>query len=115
MLPNLMSNIQYVFMVCSVGRSLASLRSTRTRRNHIQCSLELLQLCDADGVWSHITICQNRMFAWPKDANVSSLPGALDVHEVDKNGDSFLRQLHRRHPSLIMSSFWQPGRPGGIA
>ena len=87
MLPNLPSNIQYIFIVRSFGRSLVSLKSTRARRNHIQRALELLRLCDANGVWSHIMIRQDRLLAWPEDADVSSLPGSIIVHEVNEEGD----------------------------
>ena len=76
-----------------MGCPLASLKSTRTCRNHVQRSLELLQLCDANGVLSHITLCQDHLLAWLEDKAVSSLPGTLVVHEVDKNGD-FVANSH---------------------
>ena len=52
----------------------------------MQRALELLCLCNADGVWSHIMICQDRLLAWSEDAGVFSLPGAFTVHEFNKNG-----------------------------
>ena len=86
-MPNLPSNIQYIFIVCSVGPSLASLKSTRAHCNHIQRAFELLQLCDANSIWSHITTRENRLLVWPEEASVSSLPGPIAVNDIDENGD----------------------------
>ena len=105
-LPNLPSHINFIFIVRSNGSSAASLKSTRARRNHIQRALELLRLCDANGVWSHITINREHLRQWPEDADVSTLPGSLVVHEVDEDGN-FVADSHT--DSTRFSSRQVPG------
>ena len=87
LLPNLPTQIYYIFIVCSATRGGHSLKSTRARRGLIQRVLELLRACDVKGVWAHIIICPDRLAQWPEDNDIVSLPGAPIVREIDENSD----------------------------
>ena len=87
LLPHLPRDIKYIFIVRGNSRSRSGLKSTRVRRKFIQQALEMLRSCDADNVWTHVTIVRERLDAWPEDGDLASLNDAVCVQKVDENGE----------------------------
>ena len=86
-LPNIPINIHYIYIVRNPHSTRPPLRSCRCRRYYIQEVLELSQQCDVDGVWNNIIISHDNLMLWPMDGDVTALPSAPVIREVDENGN----------------------------
>ena len=111
-LPNTPPNIHYIYVVRDPHTSRPPLRSSRCRRHHIQEVLELSKECDADDVWTHVTISSANLRMWPVDGDVTQLPNAPIIQEVDENGDPVSENAE---PSTDSAARHPHGNQGGPA